>query len=135
MNQAGVSICNDMCLYTKETLAFLLGLMHLRVMLLRAVLCRCRHRNQFRVNHGSRLEHQISIKQLDVDTSRHLNRQLMRFNRMAKPQDSGLIGQPGSTCIKLRELAKQSHVMRGLFHVRVAQSKPVCCANTLQRKD
>ena len=61
----------------------------------------------------------------DATTSQHLNGQLMRFKQMAKPQDGGLIRQPGSTRIKLRELAKQRHVMQGLFHGRVTQSKPL----------
>ena len=125
MNQAGVSICANMRLHAKVPLVSLLGLVHLRVTLARAVLGRCGRSNQGRVNHPTGLEHQTTINQPGVDTRQHLNSQLMRFKKMAEPQDGGLIGQPGSTCIKLRELAKQSHVMQGLFHGRVAQSKPL----------
>lgn len=63
--------------------------------------------------------------EVGFDGGQHLGAQAVLFEQVAKPQDGVLIGQSGGASIELGELPVHGNIVQGLFHGRVAQSKPL----------
>ena len=57
--------------------------------------------------------------------SQHLRCQTVLLQPVAKAQDCALIGQSRGARIKLGELTKQDHVVKGFLHGRIRQVKPL----------
>ena len=125
VHQARVGIDTDMRLHPKVPLITLLGLVHLRIPLTHAVLDRAGTSNQRGINDRAGLEHPAFGDQGGVDGGQQLNAQVVLFQKMAKPQDGGFVGQPGHASVQPCKFAVQRRVMQGFFHGRVRQTEPL----------
>jgi len=125
VHQARVGIDTDMRLHPKVPLVALLGLVHLRISLTRAVLGRAGCCNQSGIHDRTSLEHQAFGDQGGVDRGQQLSAQVVLFEQVTKAQDRAFIGQAGDAPIELRKLAVQRDVMQSLFHGRIRQTKPL----------
>lgn len=125
VHQAKVCIDADMRLHAEVPLVAFLGLVRLRILLTRAVLRRAGSSNQRGINDRAGLEHQAFGDLGGVDYGQQLNAQVVLFQKMAKPQDGGFVGQPGHASVKPYKFAVQRRVMQGFFHGRVRQTEPL----------
>jgi hypothetical protein len=106
-------------------LVALLGLVHLRVTLARAVLGRTGCRNQGGVHHRALFEQQAFGGQRGVDGGQDLNADVVGFEQVAKAQDGALIGEAVFPHIQSRELTKHRGVVQRFFHGGVRQVEPL----------
>ena len=98
--------------------------MHLGVSGIALVLCRRRRRYQGGINGSANFKQQAFAGKLLIDGGQYLLCQLVLFQPVAKPQNSGLIWQTAMR-IKLGKLAAQGHIEEGLFHGGVGQGEPL----------
>lgn len=120
-----ISVHSDVGLHAKVPLLALLGLMHLRVTLARAVLAGTGCGNQGGIKHSAGLEHQAFGGQGRVDGGQQLDTQVVLFEQVTKSQNRGLVGQAHAARVKPCKLTVQRNVVQGLLHSGVTQAKPL----------
>ena len=136
VHQARFGIHADMGLHPEVPLVAFLALVHLRVTLAASVFGRTGYCDQRGGHHRTSLQQQPFAAQHGVDRRQDLQRQLVLFQQVAKPQDRALVGQPGAPVVQHSELAEQRHIVQRLFHCRVTQRKPLLHeADAQQRLD
>jgi len=121
--QVRVGINTDMRLHPKVPLIALLGLVHLRIPITRAVLSRAVRCNKRGIDDRTSLEHQAFGDRGGVDRGKQLNALAVLFEQVAKAQDSGLIRHAGHASIETGELAVKRGVVQCLFHRRIRQAE------------
>jgi hypothetical protein len=105
MNQLGLAIHPNMDLHAKMPLVPLLGLMHLGIPLLLAILRRTRRADDRGVDNGASAYLQPLRRQRLPDPSKALLAQLVRFQEMPELADRGLIGHGLAAQINPDELS------------------------------
>jgi len=125
VDQAGICIHTNVGLYAEVPLVTLLGLVHLGILLPRAVLGGTGCGNQGGVNYRAGLKHQAFGGQGGVNGGQQLDAEVVIFEQVAEPKDGALIGEAANAGVQVRKLAVQRNVVQRLFHGRVRQAKPL----------
>ncbi len=125
MNQARLSVCANESPHTEVPLVAFLGLVHLWFTLTRVVLGGARSYDQSGINNSACFEQQAPVDQLGVDISENLGSQVVAFKQVTESENGALIWQARGPRVELGELTKQNHILQGLFHGRIRQTKPL----------
>ncbi len=125
MHKPRIRVDANVRLHAEVPLVTLLGLVHIGVSLARAVLSGAGRGNQVGIDHGTNFTHQTLGRQGGVDGGPQLDAQVFLFEQVAESQDGRLVGQSHAARVEFDKLAIQRDVMQGIFHIRIAQTKPL----------
>jgi len=125
MHDAFLAIDTDVRLGSEIVLAAFLGLMHLRIALLLAVLGRRRGGNDGRVHDGTGGDADALAFQIQVHRIQDLAIQLMLLKKMAEVENRGLVGRGAAAQIDSGKAPQHGRFVERILGAGIGEVEPV----------
>ena len=125
VNQLRLTVHTNRRLHAEIPLVALLGLMHLRIPLLLAVLRRTGRTNDGRIHDGPLVDLHAVSRQIGTDPRKALLAQLMGFQQMPKLTARRLVGSRLTPQITPHKLPHGARVIQRFLHRRIRQVEPL----------